>query len=99
MADDGEVLATMQRENIPWIDSIHVQSEKTTTYSDKGYSKVHNVLKTRVHQALTRVQMFSMNRIGKATGNKQKGMKCKQETGGGQDYASVNISIYKPFRI
>ena len=37
VADDGDVLETMQRENIPWIDSIHVQYENTTTYSAKGY--------------------------------------------------------------
>ena len=48
VADDGEVLETMQRENIPWIDFIHVQSQNnTTTYSTMGYSKVHNVHKTR----------------------------------------------------
>ena len=49
VADDGGVLETLQRENIPWIDSPHVKSENTTTYSAKGYSKVHNVHKTRSH--------------------------------------------------
>ena len=39
---------TMQRENIPWIGSIHVQYEDTTTYSAKGYSTVHNVHKRGV---------------------------------------------------
>ena len=31
VADGGKVLETMQRENTPWIDSIHVQSDNTTT--------------------------------------------------------------------
>ena len=86
MADDGEVLETMQRENIPWIDSIHVQSENTTTYSAKGYS--------RSHQAFTRVQMFPMNQMGKATGNKPKGIKCKLDTGAGVSIMSLSIYQY-----
>ena len=70
ITDDGKVLETMQRENLPWKDSIHIQFENTTTYSAKGYSKVHNVHETRNHQAFTRVQLFPMNRMGRATGNK-----------------------------
>ena len=31
VADDGDVLETLQIENIPWMDSIHIQSENTTT--------------------------------------------------------------------
>ena len=83
-----------QRENIPWIDSIHVQSENTTTYSAKGYSKVHNAHKTRSYQAFTRVQMFPMNGMGKATGNKSKGMKCKLDTGPGINI--MPLLIYNP---
>ena len=33
------------------------------------------------HQAFTRVLMFPTNRMGKATDNKPKGMKCKLDTG------------------
>ena len=91
VADDGEVLETMQRENIPWIDSIHVQSENTTTYSAKGYSKVHNVHKTRSHPAFTRVQIFPMNRMGKAKGNKPRGMKSKLDTGAGINIKPLSI--------
>ena len=97
---DGEVLETMQRENIPWIDSIHIQSENTTIYSGRGYSKVHNVQKTRGHQAFTRVQLFPRNRMGKATGNKPKGMKCKLDTGTGVSIIPLSIYQYvNPFRV
>ena len=64
VGDGGEVLETMQGENIPWIDYMHIQSENTTTYSAKAYSKVHNVHKTRSHQAFTRVQLFPINKDG-----------------------------------
>ena len=94
MVDDEEVLETTQRENIPWIDSIHVQSENTTTYSAKGYSKVHNVHKTKSCQAFTRVQMFPMNRMGKAAGNKPKDMKCKLDTGVGVNIMPLSIYQY-----
>ena len=93
MAVDEEVLETTQREKIPWLDSIHVQCETTTTYSAKGYSKVQNAHKTRSHQAFTKVEMFPMNRMGKAMGNKPKGMKCKLDTGAGVNI--IPLSIYQ----
>ena len=94
LADDGEVLETMHTENTPWIDSIHVQSENTTTYSAKGYSKVDNIHTTRSHQSFTRIQMFPMNKMGKATDNKPKGMKYKLDTGAGVNIMPLSIYQY-----
>ena len=72
MADETEILEATPKENIPWIDSIHVQSENTTTYSAKGCPKVHEAHKTRSHQAFTRVLMFPTKMMVKATSNKPK---------------------------
>ena len=87
------ILETTPREDIPWIDSIHVQSENITTYSTKGCAKVHRAHKTRSHQVLTRLLMFPANRMGKATGNKSKGMKCKLDKGAGVNI--MPLSTYK----
>ena len=94
MADDGGISETTQRENIPWTDSICVQSKNTTTYSANGYSKIRNAHKTRSHQAFTMVQMFPMKRIGKTTGNNPKGMKYKLDTGAGVNIMSLSIYQY-----
>ena len=58
------------------------------------YSKVHNVHKARSHQAFTRVQLSPMNRMGKATGNKLKGMKCKLDMGVGVNIMPLSIYQY-----
>ena len=72
VADDSEVPETTPRGNIPWVASIYVHPGNTTTYSAKGYSKVHHVKKPRCHQAFTRVQIFSTKRMGKAMVTNQK---------------------------
>ena len=90
---ENEILESTPRGNFPWIDSIHVQSEKNTTYSAQGCPKVHKAHKTRSQQALTRVLMFATNRMGKVTGNKPKGMKCKLDTGAGVKI--MLLSMYK----
>ena len=93
VTDKNGILETTTREDIPWIDSRHVQSENNTTYSAKGCAKVHEAHKTRSHQAFTRVLMFPTNRIGKATSNKPKGMKCRLDTGA--DVSIMPLSTYK----
>ena len=82
VADENEVLETTPKQDIPWIDSIHVQTENNTTCSTKGCPKVQKALR-RSHQVFTRLLMFPTNRMGKATGNKPKGMKFKLDTGTG----------------
>ena len=77
MENDIEILKTTPRKDIQWIDSLNVQHENTTTYDAMGYSKFYHVNKTRHHQAFTRVQMLPTSRMGKAIGNKPKGMKYK----------------------
>ena len=49
----SEVLDTKHTQKIPWIDSIYVHPDNTTTYSVKGDSKVHNAHTQRSHQAFT----------------------------------------------
>ena len=39
VADEDEILETTPREDIPWIDSIHVQFENNTTYSANNVQK------------------------------------------------------------
>ena len=94
MADENEILKTTPREDISWIDSIHVQSENNTSCSAKGCPKVHEAHKTRNHQAFTRVLMFPTNRMAKATGNKPKGMKCKLDTRAGVNIMSQSTNKY-----
>ena len=72
MADNSEVLETTPRDDIPWIDSINVQTDNTPTYSTKGYLKAHSVHKSRSLQAFIRVQMIPTNRTGKAAVTKKK---------------------------
>ena len=36
VVDDNEILEIKPREEIQWIDSIHVQSENNITYTAKG---------------------------------------------------------------
>ena len=50
--------------------------------------------KQRSHQAFTRVQMFPMNSMGKAVGNKPKGMKFKLDTGAGVNIMPLSIYQY-----
>ena len=60
LTDDGEILGSTQRENIPWLDVIDVYLDtqnNTSIYTKKGFLEVHNIQK-KSHQALTRVQMF-----------------------------------------
>ena len=94
---------TTQRENISWLDIIDVYPDtqnNTSIYTKKGFLEVHNVHKTKSHQAFTKVEMFPRNWMGKSTGKKTTIMKCKLDTG-----ASVNVmplstyQQYKPFRI
>ena len=50
--------------------------------------------KQGVTKPFTRVQMFPMNRMGKATGNKPKGIKCKLDTGAGVTIMPLSIYQY-----
>ena len=89
VADDGKILETTQRENIPWLDIMDVYSDtqdNTSIYTKKGFLEVHNVHKTRSHQMVTQVEMFPTNGMGKVTGKNPTIMKCKPDTG-----ASVNV--------
>ena len=89
MADDGEILETTQRENIPWLDIIDVYphtQNNALIYTKKGFLEVHNFQKTKSHQAFTKVEMFPVNWMGKTTGEKPNIMKCKLDIG-----ASVNV--------
>ena len=89
VADDGEILETTQTENIPWLDITDVYPDtqnNTSIYTKKGIMEVHNVHKTKSHQAFTKVEMFPTNWMGKAAGKKPIIMKCKLDAG-----ASVNV--------
>ena len=89
MADDGEILEATQRENIPWLDIIYVYPDtqnNASIYTERGFLEIHNVQKTKSHQAFTKLEMFPTNWMGEATGKKATLMKCKLDTG-----ASVNV--------
>ena len=89
VTDNGEILETTQRENILWLDVIDVYPDtqnNTLIYTKKGLLGVHNVHKTKSHQAFTKVEMFPTKWMGKATGKKPAMMKCKLDT-----RASVNV--------
>ena len=61
MADDGEILETTQRENIPWLDIRDVYPDTQNNKSictKKGFLEVHNVHKTKGHQEFTKVEIF-----------------------------------------
>ena len=59
-----------------------------------------SIHKTKNHQAFTKVEMFTTNWMGKATGSKPAIMKCKLDTGAGVNvmplstYQHVNPSEF-----
>ena len=64
--------------------SVYPDTQNNTSIcTPNGFLEVHNVHKTKSHQAFTKVEIFPTNWMVKATGNKPTIMKCKLDTGTG----------------